>query len=138
MPRMLDLIQKTQRGELPPPPIAELIGFRLSSVEPGRVEDEAVVAAYDLVAVQPAFGERHQPVPAGVFQRGDLSLGGTVEHDLLAADRAWKQRMLDVAAPGGDVPGVERKRAGLVHSLESQRTDGLTSGTWTPIPIRPS
>lgn len=37
MPRMLDLIQKTLRGELPPPPIAELIGFRLSSVEPGRV-----------------------------------------------------------------------------------------------------
>ena len=37
MPRMLDLIQMTQRGELPPPPIAELIGFRLSSVEPGRV-----------------------------------------------------------------------------------------------------
>ena len=37
MPRMLDLIQQTQRGELPPPPIAELIGFRLVSVEPGRV-----------------------------------------------------------------------------------------------------
>ena len=37
MPRMLDLIQLTQRGELPPPPIAELIGFRLNSVEPGRV-----------------------------------------------------------------------------------------------------
>ena len=36
MPRMLDLIRLTQRGELPPPPIAELIGFRLSSVEPGR------------------------------------------------------------------------------------------------------
>jgi uncharacterized protein (TIGR00369 family) len=34
---MLDLIQMTQRGELPPPPIAELIGFRLSSVELGRV-----------------------------------------------------------------------------------------------------
>ena len=37
MPRMLDLIQQTQRGELPPPPIAELIGFRLRAVEPGRV-----------------------------------------------------------------------------------------------------
>ena len=37
MPRMLDLIRLTQRGEVPPPPIAELIGFRLSSVEPGRV-----------------------------------------------------------------------------------------------------
>jgi uncharacterized protein (TIGR00369 family) len=37
MPKMLDLIRMTQRGELPAPPIAELIGFRINSVEPGRV-----------------------------------------------------------------------------------------------------
>lgn len=37
MPTMLDLIRKTQTGEVPPPPIAQLMGFRLNSVEPGRV-----------------------------------------------------------------------------------------------------
>jgi uncharacterized protein (TIGR00369 family) len=37
MPTMLDLIRKVHTGELPPPPIAQLIGFRLNSVEPGRV-----------------------------------------------------------------------------------------------------
>jgi uncharacterized protein (TIGR00369 family) len=37
MPTMLDLIKKTKDGEIPPPPIAELIGFRIASVEPGRV-----------------------------------------------------------------------------------------------------
>ena len=37
MPTMLDLIKKTQGGEIPPPPIAQLIGFRIDSVEPGRV-----------------------------------------------------------------------------------------------------
>lgn len=39
MTTMLDGIQKVLRGELPPAPVASLIGFRLSSVQPG----EAVV-----------------------------------------------------------------------------------------------
>jgi len=34
---MLELIKMIQRGELPPPPIATLIGFTIGSVEPGRV-----------------------------------------------------------------------------------------------------
>jgi uncharacterized protein (TIGR00369 family) len=37
MPTMLDMIRKVQRGELPPPPIATLIGFTIGSVERGRV-----------------------------------------------------------------------------------------------------
>ena len=37
MPRMLDLITMVQRGELPHPPIATLIGFTIGSIEPGRV-----------------------------------------------------------------------------------------------------
>ncbi len=43
MAKMLDAIQATVRGDVPPPPIATLIGFRLSSIEPGRavVEFEA-------------------------------------------------------------------------------------------------
>jgi uncharacterized protein (TIGR00369 family) len=35
MARMLDLITKIQRGELPPPPVATLIGFSIASIEPG-------------------------------------------------------------------------------------------------------
>ncbi len=43
MPKMLDQLRKTLRGEAPPPPIATLIGFTLTAVEPGRavVELEA-------------------------------------------------------------------------------------------------
>ena len=43
MPKMLDLLHSVLRGEVPPPPIATLIGFRLSSIEPGlaTVEFEA-------------------------------------------------------------------------------------------------
>jgi uncharacterized protein (TIGR00369 family) len=40
---MLDRMEQVMRGELPPPPIARLIGFDLAAVEPGRalVELEA-------------------------------------------------------------------------------------------------
>jgi uncharacterized protein (TIGR00369 family) len=40
MPKAIDTIRKIQAGELPPPPVAGLIGFTLAEVEPGR----AVVA----------------------------------------------------------------------------------------------
>lgn len=41
--KMLHLLEKTLRGEIPPPPIAALIGFKLTSVRPGEavVEFEA-------------------------------------------------------------------------------------------------
>ena len=37
MPKSLDMLRKVQRGELPPPPVATLIGFTIGSIEPGRV-----------------------------------------------------------------------------------------------------
>jgi len=36
MATILDLAQKTLRGELPPPPVGRLLGFVLKEVEPGR------------------------------------------------------------------------------------------------------
>jgi len=43
MPKMLDLARMMLRGEIPPPPIARLIGFTLTSIEPGQavIEFEA-------------------------------------------------------------------------------------------------
>ena len=35
MARMLDQIDMVRRGELPPPPVATLIGFSITSIEPG-------------------------------------------------------------------------------------------------------
>jgi len=37
------VIRKVQRGELPPPPVATLIGLTIDSVEPGRVVMEMEV-----------------------------------------------------------------------------------------------
>ena len=36
MPKAIDFIRMVQRGEAPPPPVAQLIGFTLTEVEPGR------------------------------------------------------------------------------------------------------
>jgi uncharacterized protein (TIGR00369 family) len=36
MATILELAQKLQRGETPPPPIARLLGFVLKAIEPGR------------------------------------------------------------------------------------------------------
>jgi uncharacterized protein (TIGR00369 family) len=40
MPTQIEMMRKALTGELPPPPIATLIGFRMVSVEPGRAQFE--------------------------------------------------------------------------------------------------
>ena len=97
MPRMLDLIQKTQRGELPPPPIAELIGFRLSSVEPGRVVVELDAAP------------RHAN-PMGTVHGGVLC-------DLADAAMGMAYASLSVADPSSNATG---------RLVKGGRTVGLT------------
>src|SRR5690242_5943980 len=59
MSTMLDQIRSLQRGDSPPPPIAELIGFTLTSVEPGH-------AVIELTA-----GPRHAN-PMGTLHGGVL------------------------------------------------------------------
>lgn len=58
---------------------------------------------------RPALRQRHQTVPTGVLQRGDAAVRLSIHHDMLAADRTRKQRVLDVGVPGRRIPGVERK-----------------------------
>jgi uncharacterized protein (TIGR00369 family) len=40
--KMLDMIEKTLRGEIPPPPVARLIGFQLTSIDRGEAVIEFV------------------------------------------------------------------------------------------------
>src|SRR2546428_6872087 len=41
MSTMLEQIRSLQRGEMPPPPIAQLLGFTLAAVEPGHAVIES-------------------------------------------------------------------------------------------------
>jgi uncharacterized protein (TIGR00369 family) len=43
MSKKLEALEKTVRGELPPPPVARLIGFRLARVAPGQAVVEMTV-----------------------------------------------------------------------------------------------
>src|SRR5437660_12409185 len=43
MATILDLAQKTLRGEVPPPPVGRLLGFVLKSIEPGHAVFELEV-----------------------------------------------------------------------------------------------
>jgi uncharacterized protein (TIGR00369 family) len=36
MPQTLEVLRKTLRGDVPPPPVSRLVGFALTAVEPGR------------------------------------------------------------------------------------------------------
>ena len=81
-----------------------------------RVVGDAVIAAHDLVALEPALRERQQAMPAGVLERDRAAVGGApVEHELLVADRAGEQRVPDLVVPGDRIPRVERKAAGSRH-----------------------
>src|SRR5438093_4143653 len=57
MTTILELAQKVQRGEAPPPPIGRLLGFALKVIEPGRAVFEMEV------------GERHHN-PMGTLHGG--------------------------------------------------------------------
>src|SRR5262249_46770667 len=76
---------------------------------PLRVELQPVIAADDGVALEPALGQRHQAMPAGVLQRSNPPVRLPVHHDMLAADRPRQQRALDLGVPARGVPGVHGK-----------------------------
>ncbi len=77
----IEAIRKIAAGELPPPPIAELLGFEITLVEPGRV----------IFAVEPAewmynpIGSVHGGIAATLL---DSSLGCAV-HTLLDAGQRY-------------------------------------------------
>src|SRR5436190_21884708 len=45
MPTRLEMMRRAVAGELPPPPIATLIGFRMTAIEPGQSRFEKAADA---------------------------------------------------------------------------------------------
>ena len=80
-----------------------------------RIEDQTVVAAHDLIADEPSERKRQQPMPAGILQRDGIPVRAAIEHDVLAADRSRRQFALDLVAPGGGIPSVQRKGSAVSH-----------------------
>src|SRR5881275_672036 len=101
MATILELAQKVQRGEAPPPPIARLLGFTLKEIEPGR-------AVFEMEA-----DERHHN-PMG-------TLHGGVYCDL--ADAAMAYAYAATLADGETFTTVELK----INFLRLVRREKLTA-----------
>src|SRR5690349_11644133 len=101
MATMLELAQKMQRGEAPPPPIGQLLGFVLKEIEPGR-------AVFEMEA-----DERHHN-PMG-------TLHGGVYCDL--ADAAMGYAYAATLAEGETFTTVELK----INFLRAVRRATLTA-----------
>src|SRR4051795_2173817 len=101
MATILELAQKRQRGEAPPPPIGRLLGFVLRVIEPGRAVFEMDV------------GERHHN-PMG-------TLHGGVYCDL--ADAAMGYAYAATLAEGESFTTVELK----INFLRAVRQGRLTA-----------
>ena len=75
----------------------------------GAVEDQPVVAALDVVALDSTHRQWHFAVRAGVGQRAVCTAGSAVDGDVLAQDGGRVRRVADFAFPRCDIPGVAEK-----------------------------
>ncbi len=103
MARMLDHIERVLQGDAPPPPIARLIGFNLTSVKPG----EAVIEFQSTEAHANPMGTLHGGVLCDI---ADAAMGlayaanlgedesfTTLELKINFLKPIWKARLLAVA-----------------------------------------
>jgi uncharacterized protein (TIGR00369 family) len=84
MATMLDLIRRAQRGEVPPPPVATLIGFTLTSADPG------------CAAVELAADSRHAN-PMGILHGGilcDIADAATLELKINFLKPHWTGKLV--------------------------------------------
>jgi uncharacterized protein (TIGR00369 family) len=112
----LDYLRLMQSGELPPPPIARLLGFRLAVVEPG------------IVVFEGEPGEQHYN-PIGVVHGGlaatllDSAMGCAV-HSTLPAGAAYTTLEIKVnyiRAMSAET-GLVRARGSIIHAGRSTAT----------------
>jgi len=87
MTKMLDVIQRQLTGEVPPPPIARLIGFKLSAIKPG----EAVVEFEATEAHANPMGTLHGGVLCDRASERTINVGIRTGSD---SDRVVSHRML--------------------------------------------
>src|SRR6266550_9447990 len=103
MTRMLDHIEQVLRGDAPPPPVAQLIGFDLTSVKPG----EAVIEFQATEAHANPMGTLHGGVlcdiadaAMGIAYSSNLDEGEsftTLELKINFLKPIWKARLLATA-----------------------------------------
>lgn len=69
---------------------------------------EAVIAADDAVAVEPAFGQWERAVYAAVLQGHHLAGGAAVQDHVLVQQTPGEQSFADLIAERGHIPAIQR------------------------------
>ena len=78
------------------------------------VEGQAVIAAFHVVALDAAHGERQLAMGTGIFERGRASVLLAVKHDVYTEDGDGLQLAANLVIPGCDVPGILEKHLALL------------------------
>jgi uncharacterized protein (TIGR00369 family) len=120
----LDFLSAIQKGELPPPPVAMLLGFRLGQVERGRAAFEMPVAEFHYSPLNIGHGG----VTAALL---DTALGCAVQ-TMLEAGVGYSTTDLQVrfVRPATIASGLLRAEGTVVHAgsrfitAEGRVTDG--------------
>jgi len=118
VPKPLDMLRKVQRGELPPPPVATLIGFTIGSIEPGRVVMEMEVRPTALEPI--GHGARRYPLRPGRRRHGHglrlVPRRGRDLHHPRAQDQLPQARLSGrLTATGYVVKSGRSVRTGRLH-----------------------
>ena len=85
-------------------------------------EHQAVIAALDLVADQPAFGKRQVAVRAAVLQRDRGAVEPAEQHDVVVEQHAAERRPADILRPGRDIPVVPEQHRAVPFRHRSRKT----------------
>jgi hypothetical protein len=80
--------------------------MRDMNTAPGGVEAPAVVYALYIAIDDAAVAQSDHPVRAAVFERADVSCGGSKQHDRLSPDFATQQPLFDLGRLRDHVPTV--------------------------------
>src|SRR4051812_43802454 len=75
---------------------------------------QPVIAATQVVSLRPAHRERQLAVAAAILQPYGLSTCGAIEDNGFIEKGASEKALRKLAAPGGDVPGISEKHAGIL------------------------
>ena len=92
------------------------------------VKGQAVVAAFQVVALDAPQRERQFAVRAGVFECGRAAVGFAVEHDVLAQHAHSQRLVAELTVPGSDVPGVAQKHVLISYKASTRPGAGWNHG----------
>jgi hypothetical protein len=71
--------------------------------------DEAMIGAFDPIAVEPPHGEGEAPMRAAILECDGRALFGSIDHRGLAEESTRRQRVAEIVGEAGSVPAIAQE-----------------------------